>query len=130
MSKPRLIIAIDTSLSMTMAELEEIAKHLRLINEQAFMTIVECDADIQRVYPFAGALSAVIGRGGTDLRKVFADSFLRLHFPDGIVYFTDGDGPFPNEPPRTPTLWILTKPSAFACPWGSRAVLERKRVRL
>ncbi|MBK9259759.1 MAG: hypothetical protein IPM54_07960 [Polyangiaceae bacterium] len=129
MSRPRLLIAIDTSLSMTSAELEEIAKHLRLIHEQAFMTVVECDAEIQRVYPFAGKLSEVVGRGGTDLRKVFEEAFLRLHLPDGIVYFTDGDGPFPDEPPRIPTLWILTKPSTFACPWGSRAALERKRVR-
>lgn len=129
MSKPRLLIAIDTSMSMSTAEIEEIAKHLRLIHEQAFMTIVECDADIQRVYPFTGKLSEVVGRGGTDLRKVFSDDFLRLHFPDGIVYFTDGDGPFPDEPPRIPTLWILTKPTAFACPWGHRAVLERKLAR-
>jgi predicted metal-dependent peptidase len=129
MNKPRLIVAIDTSMSMTVAEFEEIAKHLSRIHEQAFMTIVECDADIQRVYPFTGKLTDVVGRGGTDLCKVFSDSFLRLHLPDGIVYFTDGDGPFPDEPPRIPTLWILTKPAAFACPWGHRAVLERKVVR-
>lgn len=129
MNKPRLLIAIDTSMSMSTAEIEEIGKHLRRIDEQAYMTIVECDAEIQRVYPFSGRLSEVVGRGGTDLCKVFSDDFLRLHDPDGIVYFTDGDGPFPDEPPRTPTLWILTKPTAFACPWGQRAVLERKLVR-
>lgn len=129
MHKPRLLIAIDTSMSMTTAEIEEIAKHLRLIHEQAYMTIVECDVEIQRVYSFAGQLSEVAGRGGTDLRKVFSDDFLRLHYPDGIVYFTDGDGPFPDEPPRMPTLWILTKPTVFECPWGHRAVLQKKMVR-
>lgn len=129
MNKPRLLMAIDTSLSMTTAEIEEIAKHLRLIHDLAYLTIVECDAEIQRVYPFEGKLSNVMGRGGTDLRKVFSDDFLRLHLPDGIVYFTDGDGPFPDEPPRIPTLWILTKRAAFDCPWGNRAVFERKKLR-
>ena len=129
MNKPRLLIAIDTSMSMSTAEIEEIAKHLRLIHDQAFMTIVECDAEIQRVYPFTGKLSDVVGRGGTDLRKVFSDEFLRLHLPEGIVYFTDGEGPFPDEPPRIPTLWILTKPTAFECPWGHRAVFEKKLAR-
>lgn len=126
MNKPRLLIAIDTSMSMSTAEIEEIAKHLRLIYEQAQMTIVECDSEIQRVYPFTGKLADVVGRGGTDLRKVFSDDFLRLHIPDGLVYFTDGDGPYPDEPPRVPTLWILTKPAKFECPWGNRAVLDRK----
>ncbi len=129
MNKPRLLIAIDTSMSMTTAEIEEIAKHLRIIHDQAFMTIVECDSEIQRVYPFAGKLADVLGRGGTDLRKVFSDEFLRLHLPEGIVYFTDGEGPFPDEPPSIPTLWILTKPTAFECPWGHRAIFGKKLAR-
>ena len=42
----------------------------------------------------------------------------------GVVYFTDGQGPFPQHPPRVPTLWVLTQDELpFACPWGARAVL-------
>ncbi|MDI1445509.1 VWA-like domain-containing protein [Polyangium sp. 6x1] len=126
MARPRVLVTIDTSMSMTDAELAEIAKQLALIAEEARITVVECDSEIQRVYPFTGAITDVQGRGGTDLRKVFAEGFWRPHAPDGIVYFTDGEGPFPEEPPPVPTLWILTKPQSFACPWGERAILERR----
>jgi predicted metal-dependent peptidase len=123
--RPRLVVAIDTSLSMTRAELEEIGRQLTDVARHAAITIAECDVEITRVYPFGGSLSAVMGRGGTDLRPVFAPSFLGREKPDGIVYFTDGEGPFPDEPAPLPTLWVLTKPEAFLCPWGERAWLGR-----
>ena len=91
---PRLLVAIDTSLSMTKLELEEIARHLVILGERAHVTIVECDVSMARVYPFAGHIENVVGRGGTDLRPVFEPSILGAHDVDGVVYFTDGDGPF------------------------------------
>ncbi len=126
--RPALLVAIDTSLSMTDRELAEIARQLVVIAEQARITIVEADVEIQRVHVFEGSLPRVKGRGGTDLRPVFARDFLASHAPDGVVYFTDGDGPFPPEAPPMPVLWALTKPQSFACAWGERAklVLPRK----
>ena len=56
---------------------------------------------------------------------MFEPSFLGAHDIDGVVYFTDGDGPFPAAPPKVPTLWVLTKPFTFRCPWGQRAHLRR-----
>jgi predicted metal-dependent peptidase len=44
-----------------------------------------------------------------------------------VIYFTDGEGPFPETPPRVPVLWVLTRPSEFACPWGQRARFRRRR---
>jgi predicted metal-dependent peptidase len=123
-SDPRLLVAIDTSLSMTRAELEEIARQLVVLSERAHVTIAECDVEVTRVYPFAGALAHVEGRGGTDLRPVFESAFVSALGVDGVVYFTDGEGPFPELPPALPTLWILTKPSEFRCPWGQRARLR------
>ena len=124
---PRLLIAIDTSLSMTRAELEEIARQLALLSERAHVTIAECDVEVTRVYPFAGALERVEGRGGTDLRPVFEGAFLAALGVDGVVYFTDGEGPYPEVPPAVPTLWVLTKPSEFRCPWGQRVRADRPR---
>jgi len=121
--EPCLLAAIDTSLSMTLPELEEIARHLALVNARARVIVAECDVEVTRIYPFSGALEAVSGRGGTDLRPVFAPAVLNAHGVDGVVYFTDGDGPFPEGPPHVPTLWVLTKPHDFACPWGDRAYL-------
>jgi predicted metal-dependent peptidase len=128
-TRPSLLVAIDTSMSMRSDELAEIARHLAPIAERARVTIVECDTEIARVRPFDGALRDVRGRGGTDLRPVFDPSFLGAQRPDGVVYFTDGMGPFPEAAPPVPTLWVLTKPARFACPWGERAELRRPSAR-
>jgi predicted metal-dependent peptidase len=125
---PRLLVAIDTSLSMSRRELEEIARQLVVLGERAHVIIAECDAAVARVYPFAGKIENVVGRGGTDLRPVFDPSILGAHDVDGVVYFTDGDGPFSKEPAPVPTLWVLTKPRAFGCPWGERAWLRAPRT--
>lgn len=122
---PRLVVAIDTSMSMTRSELEEIARQLVLLSERAQLTIAECDVEVARVYPFAGKIADVMGRGGTDLRPVFEPSLLGSLDADGVVYFTDGLGPTPHEPPAVPTLWVLTKLQGFHCKWGERAVMPR-----
>lgn len=124
-ARPRLLIALDTSLSMTEDELREVARQLVPMSELAQLWIVECDARIARSYPFQGTLDQVKGRGGTDLRPVFEPAFLRAHRAEGVVYFTDGDGPYPPRAPALPVLWVLTKPGEFACPWGQRARLTR-----
>jgi predicted metal-dependent peptidase len=124
-ARPTLIVAIDTSLSMTERELAEIARQLRPMSEVARLVIVECDAGISRVYPFRGALTRIEGRGGTDLRPALEPRFLRSQGADGVVYFTDGQGPHPEVQPAIPVLWMLTKPADFACPWGARARLAR-----
>jgi predicted metal-dependent peptidase len=122
--KPRLLVAVDTSMSMSRDELAEIAAHLRLVHGLATLTVAECDVRVQRAYPFDGRLGSVAGRGGTDLRPVFEPAFLREHRPDGVVYFTDGHGPYPERAPGIKTLWVLTEPWAFGCPWGEKAALR------
>lgn len=121
--EPCLLAAIDTSLSMTLPELEEVVRHLALVNERARLVVAECDVEVSRIYPFSGTIERVSGRGGTDLRPVFAPSILNAHGVDGVVYFTDGEGPYPERPPPIPVLWVLTKPQSFGCPWGERAHL-------
>jgi predicted metal-dependent peptidase len=129
-ARPRLLVALDTSQSMTQTELAEVGRQLVLVAERAALTVVECDVEILREYPFAGALGQVAGRGGTDLRPVFDPAFLGARRPDGVIYFTDGLGPFPERPPAVPVLWVLTKPGDFACPWGQRATFTRRGARM
>ncbi|MFT3926131.1 MAG: VWA-like domain-containing protein [Myxococcales bacterium] len=119
--RPLLIIAIDTSMSMTEDELSEVARQLSRISEHARLHVVECDVKITRSYPFRGRLEHVEGRGGTDLRPVFEPSLLRSLGADGVVYFTDGDGPTPEQAPHgINVLWVLTKGKAprFHCSFG------------
>lgn len=125
-AKPSVLVAIDTSMSMRREELSEIARQLQAMSEVARITVVECDVEIGRVYAFEGRLDEVGGRGGTDLRPVFAPEFLAARKVSGVIYFTDGAGPTPPAPPPLPVLWILTKPLDFTCPWGERAWLARK----
>jgi len=124
-ARPTLLVAIDTSMSMRPGELREIARQLEAMREHARIIVAECDVEITRVYAFAGALEEVAGRGGTDLRPVFAPGFLAAQKVDGVVYFTDGLGPTPDAPPPLPVLWVLTKPLNFACRWGQRAWLSQ-----
>ena len=122
--RPTLLAAIDTSGSMSATELSEIAAHLRVLHGLAKITIAECDAHIQRVYRFEGRLDSVAGGGGTDFRPIFEPAFLVDHEPDGVIYFSDGWGPYPQDEPRMRTLWVLTKPWQFDCPWGDKAELR------
>ncbi|MFO0818375.1 MAG: VWA-like domain-containing protein [Pirellulales bacterium] len=123
-AEPRsLIVAIDTSGSMSPEELAEIGRHLRMFADQLKITIVECDTVIQRVYRFEGTLANVAGRGGTDLRPVFEPDFLRSQQAEGVIYFTDGAGPYPPHDPRIRTLWVLSKPWDFHCPWGVKSIM-------
>lgn len=125
--RPSIVVAIDTSMSMGDRELAEIARQLAVMAEHAQLTVVECDVEITRIAPFAGSLRSVKGRGGTDLRPVFSPELLAARAADGVVYFTDGQGPYPDAPPPIPVLWVLTKPLDFRCPWGERAKLEKAR---
>ncbi len=129
-TKPELLVAIDTSMSVERGELDEISRQLTELAALARITIVECDARVQRSYAFDGRLDYVQGRGGTDLRPVFSAEFLGARRVDGVVYFTDGLGPTPEQGPALPLLWILTKPLTFSCPFGQRVWLVPPAPRL
>ncbi len=55
---------------------------------------------------------------------MFGPEFLAEHRPDGMVYFTDGDGPYNEAPPGVPVLWALTKDGPFRCPWGQQTRMK------
>ncbi|MEO7108987.1 MAG: VWA-like domain-containing protein [Polyangiaceae bacterium] len=128
LARPSLLVAIDTSMSMTAHELGEVGRQLTKLAEHARVTVAECDTEITRTYGFDGLLDDVAGRGGTDLRPVFDPKFLGRMKTEGVVYFTDGEGPFPDSPPRVPVLWVLTKPREFGCPWGARSEMKLDRA--
>ncbi len=118
MDKPRVMAVIDTSASMTPELLSQIGAELARIRTTHAVVIVECDTEIQRIYPMVDKLLEVHGRGDTDLRPPFASDVLLKVRPDVVVYFTDGYGPAPERPPKVPVLWCLTPSAMVPAPWG------------
>jgi hypothetical protein len=104
----RLIVAVDTSASVAQEVLNaffaEIHQRWRRGNE---LMIVECDTVIRRRYEYRGHLPGNIrGRGGTlyDAPIQWANQYYR---PDGILYFTDGQGPAPLVRSHASILWVI-----------------------
>lgn len=114
-----IVVAIDTSGSMTseiieycMTEVFEIADKSR-----AKITIIECDAKIQRVYEAKNASDVkpdVTGRGGTCFQPVF--DWIRDNNKRNtvLIFFTDGWGEssLDYRPVNKQTLWVLTGKSS------------------
>ena len=114
---------IDTSGSITPDLLELIDAELARLAKQYSVTVVEGAVKKHAVHPYR-PLTAVHGRGGTDLRPPFEKDFLRKHRPDIVVYFTDGFGPAPARPPRVPTIWCLVPGGEVPVDWGRKIHMD------
>lgn len=114
--RPNLLVGVDTSGSMNVDQLAHVAHEVRRLGAHATVTIAECDAAVQRVYALRASLGPFVGGGDTDFAPVFEEAGSRF---DGVVYFTDGKGEYPERPPPLATLWVLTNQDPFDCPWGA-----------
>jgi predicted metal-dependent peptidase len=138
----RLWVAIDTSGSIHgdpkmlftfFSELAEMTKYAEIV-------AIDIDQGIKRVYTFDPTRVRFDGGGGTDFRPIWAalheeglpeddprdpEGLLRQAQPDGIVYFTDGYGdyPDPSESGGVPALWIFTVPNMKG-PFGESVYLD------
>ncbi len=116
--RPVVLAAVDTSGSLTDAMLADISAELGVMARNFDVTVVECDTVIHAVYRYSEPITAVHGRGGTDLRPPLETGFLRRHGADLVVYFTDGEGPGPETPPAVPVVWCLTENGTNRTGWG------------
>ncbi|MEQ1502451.1 MAG: VWA-like domain-containing protein [Myxococcota bacterium] len=108
----RLAVAVDTSGSVGDVDLSRLFAEVRgLWQAGAEIDVIECDAQVQRVYRFSGRLpEKVAGRGGTAFDPVFAwlrDAHRRVRY-DGCLYLTDGGAPAPTIRPPCKLLWVVT----------------------
>lgn len=114
-ASPTVLVAVDTSGSMTPEELAEVVGEVGgLLRRGLRVACVWCDTDIHHAQWISNtaALKRMPGRGGTDLRPPFARAVLDEFRPELLVYFTDGHGPAPAEAPRgVHVLWVLTGPA-------------------
>lgn len=111
----KIVIAIDTSGSVDDQQIAQIFNEIfAIIAHRKFeMTVIECDAAIQRVYTVktrADVDPHVRGRGGTAFTPVIEYINNDRHFRDALlIYFTDGWGEWSIPRPLTyRNLWVLT----------------------
>ncbi len=127
-SMPVIVVAVDTSASTSSvlpifkAELQSIVDEC----QPEATIVIMADAAVQRVDQFERGHPIefnVEGLGGTDFRPVFEHVDRELVNPACLVYLTDGDGCYPDEPSDYPTLWAITAPHRQA-PWGETVNID------
>jgi predicted metal-dependent peptidase len=107
--KKSTLVAIDTSGSVSNSELAEFFNEIYHIYKTGTkVTVVECDAAIQRVYEYKGNLEdlSVQGRGGTDFEPVMQYLVEHRNEFDNLIYLTDGECSSPATKPLKPILWV------------------------
>jgi hypothetical protein len=120
--KPKLLVGIDTSGSMSSEALGRVAREIQRLARHASLTLAECDAAIHRIYSPGGALGPFVGGGDTNFVPVFDEARVGRRF-EGVVYFTDGKGTQPKTSPSIPALWVLTNKDPFYPKCGKVVVL-------
>jgi len=126
--KPTLVIAIDSSASVSNQLLEVFFGELNAILAELPMKIVllTCDTRVHHVGTYSrGPLKEVEvhGRGGTFFHPVFEwveENHIR---PDGLIYMTDGEATWPDKQPSYKTLWLIS--TTIKPKWGEHIELPR-----
>ena len=114
--KKRTLVAIDTSGSVNNNELIEFFNEIyHMYKTGTEVTVVECDAEIQREYEYKGVLEEikVAGRGGTDFEPVMVYLKEHQHKFQNLIYFTDGECNIPETKPMKPILWVHSSRSSI-----------------
>lgn len=124
------VVALDTSGSISQAELAQFVGEIDALKSLLHVrtTLLACDCTLAPDAPWTAEPwepltlpPGLHGGGGTDFRPVFdwvREQGLR---PDALVYFTDAQGPFPDEAPDYPVLWLVK--GRGPVPWGRRVAL-------
>lgn len=123
-----MVVVIDTSGSIGQKELDEFSSEIKAIISETRPTrtiIMYCDARVAHVDMFGpddDLQFAAHGGGGTDFRPPFDWLAARQIVPRAFVYLTDGYGPFPEQEPTFPTLWVINNHNVTP-PHGEHLVL-------
>ncbi len=115
---PRLLVAVDTSGSMSGDALDRCAREIPALARYAKVLVAEADAAVHRISPPGAPRGSFLGGGDTDFGPLFDEARSRRAL-DGVVYFTDGRGVMPDIPPSVPVLWVLTHDGPFEPAWGT-----------
>ena len=145
------VIAIDTSGSVSGNTVQKFVQKTYNIlkSQESFFSrinihIIQCDAEVQEdakitsQEEFDEYLKSMKlhGLGGTDFRPVFSyvDELIRqkeFHNLKGMIYFTDGFGRFPAQPPAYKTAFIFLDDECNSYnvpPWAMSLILEESEI--
>jgi len=150
------VIAIDTSASVKgelvtsfLQKTFEILTQEDVFFNQTELHIIECDTSIQNItvirkqeqlrnyiYGLEHADSLLHGFGGTDFRPVFAYVKDRQEQGDlrnlqGLLYFTDGDGIYPEMPADYHTAFLFTQKADASVKvpiWAMKVLLDETSI--
>ncbi len=110
----KIVVAIDTSASVEDEDISVIMNEiLAILSKKKYeVTVIECDAEIQKVYRVKTAddiQKKVTGRGGTMFTPVIKYINNNRYFRDALlIYFTDGYGEDSIPRPKTyRNLWVV-----------------------
>ncbi|MFT7879956.1 MAG: VWA-like domain-containing protein [Sulfurimonas sp.] len=124
----RVIIAIDTSGSVDKELLGTFLGEIESIMEvypNFEIDIITADTKVHshKTYLPGEALEyEVSGGGGTDFRPVFEYIDQNIDYPTALLFFTDGEGIFPQEEPSYDVMWVM--PEALEVPFGELLLLQ------
>ncbi len=131
----KVVVAIDTSASVSEFELREIFAEIFgiLKNLKYELTIIECDAKIQKIYKartIRDVNFVVNGRGETAYTPVIEYINESGKYKDAVlIYFTDGEGDFEIPKPKTyRNLWVVFDDADYLSirePYGEVIGLKR-----
>ena len=110
----KIVVAIDTSASVTEKNISNIFNEIFAIlaKRKHEITVIECDAKIQRIYKARTTRdiqAKVKGKGGTLFAPVIEHINNERYYRDALlIYFTDGYGEPKIPRPRTyRNLWVI-----------------------
>ena len=112
--RQHMLLAIDTSGSVSNDELKEFMNEITHINKCGVdITIIQCDTNIKSIAPFNPREEfKVHGRGGTEFDPVLEYYNANLKKYTSLVYFTDGEC-YTEVKPKAPVLWVLSERSSM-----------------
>lgn len=108
---PKLIIAVDTSGSVSDKMLVRFFSQIRILGQMlSEVRVITCDAEVTGDVEFRPGLEKRLhatGRGGTDYDPTIALVNKKYSDYDGMVYLTDGYCPVPKQRCKIRTLWVV-----------------------
>lgn len=110
-----IVVCLDTSGSIDQDEQTNFVSHIFYILRsypQLRGLLTSCDTEVQDFIELTHDTDVltmpIVGGGGTDFVPVFDLIEEKGIKPSVLIYFTDGDGRYPEKQPEYPVLWVMS----------------------